>query len=120
MSKKILVIDDDPGILGVIKARLEACEFEVVTALDGDEGLRMIPQEKPKLIITDVMMPNMDGYSLILEIKRLEEAKDVPVIVLTAKEMMEDLFKLEGVVDYIVKPFESGKLVAAVKKHFPE
>jgi len=117
MAKKILIIDDEPDLVTVLRARLESQKFAVVTAGDGVEGLKKVEEEHPDLIILDVLMPRMDGFTFILELKKNPETKMIPVIVLTAKEMMSDLFKLEGVPDYIVKPFNVEELLARVKKY---
>jgi DNA-binding response OmpR family regulator len=117
MAKRILVIDDEPDLVAVLKVRLETQGYEVDSAGDGFEGLKKVEQSSPDLIILDVLMPRMDGFTFILELKKNDKHKHIPVIVLTAKEMMSDLFKIEGVPDYIVKPFEVDELMAKVKKH---
>ncbi len=117
VKKKILIIDDEPTFVKMISARLSANGYEVVTASDGEAGLRLIEVEKPNLIVLDVMMPMMDGYTFIRELKGTREENPIPVIVLTAKERMEDLFKVEGVDDYMLKPYEPSELLQKIKKH---
>jgi len=117
MTKKILVIDDEPDIRDLVRSRLEASRFDVISACDGQEGMEKVEAEKPDLIIADIMMPRMDGFTFILELKRMEGCKDIPVIILTVKEKMEELFKIEGVTDYVVKPFEPEKLMEKVNKY---
>lgn len=117
MSKKILVIDDEPEIVTVLRMRLESQKYSVVAANDGIEGLKKVSEEKPDLIILDILMPRMDGFTFLLELKKVHPDHAVPVIVLTAKEMMSDLFKLEGVHDYVLKPFEADDLLARIRKY---
>lgn len=88
-----------------------------MTAADGLEGLKKVKAEKPDLILLDILMPRMDGFTFLLELRKDEKAHNIPVIVLTAKEMMQDLFKMEGISDYLVKPFEAEDLLARVQKY---
>ena len=117
MPKKILVIDDEKDIVNLLASRLKANRYEVVTAFDGDEGLEKLKTEKPDLVILDILMPKTDGYTFVREFKTMIDLKDVPIIVLTAKEMMRDLFKMEGITDYIVKPFVADELIEKLVKH---
>ena len=106
MAKKILVIDDDQLNVKLLKLRLESSQYEVVTAYDGKEGLSKVSREKPDLIILDVQVPKVNGYTFMLEFKRMEEFSRVPVIVLTAHEEMQPIFTLKGVRGYLVKPIK--------------
>lgn len=117
VSKKILVIDDDPNIVELLKRRLLASQYQVVTASNGEEGLKQVADEKPDLIIVDVLMPKMDGYTFVRTLRRDDEHRALPVIVLTAKDKMKDLFELEGVKDYIVKPYRPEDLMEKVKRN---
>ena len=119
MGKKILVIDDEPDIVKILVATLKANQYLVVTAQDGEEGLQKVVLEEPDLIIVDVMMPKMDGFTFVKRLKSREDWRSIPVIVLTAKDKMKELFEVEGVAAYLVKPFDYDELVAAVKKHLP-
>ena len=110
MGKKILVIDDDQLNVKLVKARLESNQYSVVTAFDGDEGLSKISAEKPDLIILDVQMPKMNGYTFMLEFRQMEEFSRIPVIVLTAHEEMQPIFTLKGVRGYLVKPIKFEQL----------
>ena len=116
MAKKILMIDDEPDFTKMLKARLEASGFAVVTAPDGEIGLIMCAQEIPDLIILDITMPNKDGYMFICELKQMEGLKKIPVIVLTAREGMKDLFLWEGAVDYFVKPVDTKQFLAKISE----
>lgn len=114
MSKKILLVDDEPEILEISRDYLKASAFDVVTASDGVQGLAAARREKPDLIVMDVMMPEMDGLELCKSIRR---ESNVPIIMLTARvEETDKLIGLEiGADDYITKPFSPRELVARVK-----
>ena len=119
MAKKILVIDDEPDFIKMLKTRLEAGGFDVITASDGEIGLQKWEQEGPDLIILDITMPNMDGYTFIQESKQKKNLKKIPIIILTAREGMKDLFMWEGAQDYFVKPVDDKKLFARISQLLP-
>ncbi len=104
MAKKILVIDDDQLNVKLVKARLESAQYEVITAFDGDEGLVKVQKDKPDLIILDVEMPKMNGYTFLLELKKLGDLSKTPVVVLTAHGENEPIFTLKGARGYLIKP----------------
>ena len=110
MGKKILVIDDDQLNVQLVKSRLEASHYEVITAYDGEEGLMKVQTEGPDLIILDVQMPKMNGYTFMIELKKSEINNKTPVIVLTAHEEMQPIFTLKGVRGYLVKPIKFEQL----------
>ncbi len=114
--KKILIVDDEPGIIKVIQTRLEANKFEVFCASDGKKALEVARKEKPDCIVLDVIMPEMDGFSVVQEIKRDDEIKKIPIIILTAKEELGDIFEMEGVCNYLTKPFNSEELIEKINK----
>lgn len=118
MKKKVLVIDDDPNIVELIKNRLSVNGYQVVTAYDGEQGLEQVSAEKPNLVIVDVLMPKMDGYTFVRTLRKQEETRDLPVIVVTAKDKMRDLFELEGIRDYLIKPYQSEDLLMKVAQYF--
>ena len=111
MAKKILVVDDDQTNVKIVQSRLEATGYQVVVALDGDEGLLKAKLEKPDLIILDIQMPRMNGYTFINELKKIQTLKSTPVIVLTAHETMQPIFSLKGVKGYLVKPLNINILL---------
>lgn len=117
MPKRILVIDDDPTLVKVVKPFLESHDFKVNIAGDGLEGLESIKKERPHLIVLDIQMPKMNGYTFVFELKKIVDIKDMPIIVLTAKEGMAEIFKVEGVKEYITKPFKPEVLLTAIKKY---
>lgn len=114
---KILVIDDDESINELIKINLELCGYKVFTALDGTKGFAVAKQELPELIILDVMMPEVDGYTVAKRIREHDTTKDIPILMLTALNMLQDKVKGFdiGIDDYVVKPFEMEELLARVK-----
>ena len=105
--KKILVIDDDLEIVELAKNRLAANHYDVITATDGIQGLELAKANQPDLIILDVVMPHMDGYTFIQEIKLIDHLKKIPIIIVTAKADMTDLFINEGVSCCLTKPFKT-------------
>lgn len=108
---RVLVVDDDPDILTVLQATLDAEGFEAVVARDALSGLRAAYQEHPDAILLDIMMPDMDGFEAC---RRLRELTDVPIIFVTAKGSIDDIVKglSLGADDYVVKPFERSELVS--------
>ncbi len=115
MPKKILLIDDEPEIVELIGNRLRANQFDVVTAADGLQGLERAKDQKPDLIILDVGMPNMDGYTFVQEFKKIDELRSIPIIILTAKTHVQSLFKSEGITDCFLKPFDTLLLLSRIK-----
>ena len=115
MSKRILVVDDDPVTIEMLKSRLEKNNFAVDVAYNGEEGIQKVKAHTPDLVILDVNMPKMDGYTFVLEFKKILDIKKTPIIILTVKDTLQDIFKIEGVKDYIVKPFKTSELFAKVR-----
>ena len=105
-KKKILIVDDEIELVELVKIRLETSGYEVITANSGLEGLAKAAGELPDLIVLDIGMAEMDGYSTLQKLKGEEKTKDIPVIMLTAYAKMKSLFEMEGISDYIVKPFD--------------
>ena len=117
MPKKILIADDDQGIRETTKTRLEANGYEVIVASDGQEALDLLSKEGADLIILDILMPGMDGYTFVKGVRGDAALKDIPIIILSGKDRMKDLFEMEGIKDYIVKPFKAPELLATIAKH---
>ena len=120
MSHKILIVDDDRLNTALVKFGLAEQYYEVREAADGRKALEIIRSWTPDLIVLDVLMPNMNGYEFIGELKAMQGADLTPVIMLTANETMEDMFKLEGVREYFVKPVDLKSLLASIKKYLGE
>lgn len=117
MNNKILVIDDDTSINELIKVNLELAGYTVFQAYDGIKGFALAKQELPSLIILDVMMPDVDGFTVAKRIRENLETKDIPIIMLTALSQLSDKvngFNI-GVDDYLVKPFEVEELLVRVR-----
>ena len=113
---KILVVDDESMLVDLLQMRLEANGYEVERAYDGNEGLSKAEKTRPDLIILDIGMAGMDGYTMLKELRRREGLKDTKVIMLTASGKMREVFEKEGISDYITKPFEAEVLLASVGK----
>ena len=114
-NKKILVVDDDLTLTAIIEPFLKSHSYDVMIARDGEEGIKKM-KWGPDLIVLDVMMPNMDGYDFILAKKKVEDSKEIPVIVLTAKEGMADVFKVEGAREYLLKPLQPATLLKSIQR----
>lgn len=117
-GKKILVADDEEQLALAIKIRLQSKGYQVIVASDGRAALNLAVQEMPDLILMDVMMPNMDGYSCLREINTKLGRGKIPIIILTARDRMKDLFELEGIEDYVVKPFDHEDLMIRIDRAF--
>ena len=116
MTKKILIVDDEPEIVELIGNRLRANQFDVTTASDGLQGLQRAKDDKPDLIILDVGMPKMDGYTFVQEFKKIDELRSIPIIILTAKTHVQNLFKAEGISDCFIKPFDTVLLLSRINE----
>lgn len=114
MENKILVVDDEKPIVDILKINLEKNGYKVVVAYDGECAVNVANQEEPDLILLDVMLPKMDGFSVC---KKIREKSSVPIIMLTAREEEVDkVLGLElGADDYMTKPFSLRELMARVK-----
>lgn len=115
-KKTIMVVDDNPDIITIVKTILEGRGFTVFSASSGPELLSLLPTQKCDLIILDIMMPEMDGLEVLTRLKGKVETSTIPVILLTAKVQYEDVlggYKL-GADYYITKPFTSTQLVNGI------
>jgi len=121
LKKKILVIDDEIDLTKVLKKRLTNAGYAVVTLNDSREALDTIREEKPDLILLDIMMPYKDGYEICDEARCYDETKHIPIIVFTAKPLEKDFIKdihsLFGATDYLLKPFKTEDLLEKIAKH---
>ena len=116
---RILVVDDQPGNVRVVGALLSRNGFEVLTADNGRDALRIAAEQLPDLILLDVMMPDMDGFQVLAELKRDDTLRQLPVVCLTAARDREQLLRAfdAGAVDYVTKPFLPEELLARVNAH---
>lgn len=121
-KKRILIVDDEEDILKVLRFRLEANNYEVLSASDGQEGLNKARSEKPDLIILDLMLPKLDGYKVCRMLKFDESYKAIPIIMFTARAQKsdEELGMEMGADAYIPKPFEPAILLGKMKELLKE
>jgi DNA-binding response OmpR family regulator len=117
MSKKILVIDDDEGILEGFQAVLESEGYEVVLSLTAESIEKIIRNEKPDLILLDILLSGIDGRIVCKKLKAKKELKDIPIIMTSAKPRVEGSVKEVGADDYISKPFETEELLRKIEKY---
>ena len=117
-TKRILIVDDEEGIVKLVKMYLEHHRYEVITAIDGQEGLERAKTEKPDLIVLDLMLPKMDGYKVCGLLKRDTRYAKIPVILFTAKSQEKDvkLGQEVGADAYIIKPFEPEVLLSKIEE----
>jgi diguanylate cyclase (GGDEF)-like protein len=117
MSERVLVADDDPDILTVVKVNFELDGFEVDTAVDGEDALHKAAATPPHVIVLDIMMPRMDGLTALHRLRSQAATANIPIILLTARGLPEDRVRgLElGADDYITKPFDIVELAARVR-----
>lgn len=117
MAKKILIVDDEPQLVELLKIRLEANDYEVLVAVDGQEGLKMARSKKPDLIILDLMLPKIDGFALCRMLKFDEKYKSIPIIMFTARAQESDkkLGREVGADEYITKPFDPQVLLKKIE-----
>lgn len=116
-NPKILLVDDDPDFKQLLGFDLRKNGYTVVMANDGEEGLLKASSEKPDLILCDIKMPRMDGYTFVRHLKKDAETATIPLIILTSYEPMKDMFQMEGVNDYYVKSVDTEGLFETIKKH---
>lgn len=116
-NEKILVVDDEEHILELISFNLTNNGYKVIKANNGIDAVRLAIEEKPKLILLDLMIPDKDGYDVCREVRSNSEIRNIPIIMLTAKsEELDKILGLElGADDYITKPFSVRELLARVK-----
>ena len=116
---KIMIVDDEPDIVKIVKISLELANFEVVEAYSGEECLEKLEKEKiPDLILLDIMMPGISGYETCKKIRENQKLKDIKVVMLTAKGQKGDAEEglKVGADDYIIKPFDPYELIEQVKE----
>lgn len=116
-NTKILIIEDDQNISELIRYNLEATGYSVLTAYDGEAGFKLVGEEKPDLVVLDLMLPKMDGIEICTKIRRTEELSHIAVIMVTARASETDrIVGLEiGADDYMTKPFSVRELEARIR-----
>lgn len=116
-TKKILVVEDDLVTQRVLSARLEINGYEVITAQDGEEGLRKARSEKPDLVMLDLMLPKMTGYEVCRMLKFDDKYKKIPIIILSSLDQQDEKEKAvkAGADTYVIKPFDLELLLVKIK-----
>ncbi|HUP88541.1 MAG TPA: response regulator [Longimicrobiales bacterium] len=119
MATSILVVDDDPNSLDIVRTYLESCGYVVATAMDGKEALALLDEVQPAIILLDVMMPGMDGWEVARVVKNHPHFRDIRVIMLTARSDFTDKHEglRAGADDYIVKPIRLDELGKRVERN---
>jgi DNA-binding response OmpR family regulator len=118
MAKKILIVDDEPDMLEILRFRLEKNGYKIVTASSGEEGLKKAETAKPDLILLDILLPGMSGLEVARKLKKNKLTKNIPIIIVTAligKDVMSEGVK-DGAEYLISKPFDPAELLAEIKK----
>ncbi|MHC4807584.1 MAG: response regulator [Planctomycetota bacterium] len=115
-AAKILVVDDEPDCVNIIRCRLEWCHYKVITAANGDEGLQIAENEKPDLVLLDTDMPVMNGHEMLERMKKHPILKDTPVIMVTALCERQDIAAASvfGIADYVTKPVDFTSLLEKI------
>jgi DNA-binding response OmpR family regulator len=116
MKKKILIVDDEPNIVMSLEYTFKKQDFEVFIARDGSEALEILKHHVPNIVLLDIMMPNVDGYQTLIDIKNTDSLKDTKVVFLTAKNKASDIEKglRLGADKYLTKPFSVKKIVSEI------
>ena len=118
MNAKILIVDDSALVRKVINNFLDGEGYELVMTSDSAKVIDLIEEINPDLVISDIMMPDMDGYTFLRHIRKIKSQESLPVIMMSTKkkEAMEDLFVSYNISGYLEKPFEKEDVVALIKK----
>jgi DNA-binding response OmpR family regulator len=119
MEKKILVADDEEHIVRMLESRLKANGYGIITAYNGKQALEKAKAEMPDLILLDVMMPDIDGFSVLHKLKYDFETTRIPVIMLTCRADSGSIFQAQDLkaADYIIKPFKPDELLKLIKRY---
>jgi len=118
-KKKILFIEDEREIVAMMKERLAANNYEMISAYDGEEGLKKVRRDKPDLILLDVLIPKINGLTLCRRLKNDTKTKHIPIIVVSAsgQKNLPQRCRAAGADDLVVKPFEAKELLDKIAKH---
>ena len=116
MGKTILIVEDEPRNLKLLRDLLQRFGYEILEALDGEQGVKLAGEKIPNLILMDIMMPKMDGYAACTEIKANQSTRHIPVVMLTAVgyDLNKKLAKQMGADGYVTKPFSRQQLLDAI------
>jgi len=117
MAKKILIVDDEPNLVKILESRLKVNGYDVISAYDGQQGLDKVRQEKPDLVILDLMLPQLHGYEVCRQLRADSVHRDIPIVMLTASGKAGDIQEgiNQGANAYIAKPFKPEALLGIIK-----
>lgn len=118
-AKTILYIEDEPGMIDLVRLILERRGYRMLSALDAASGIEIVEQERPDLVLLDIMMPQMDGWEVFRHIKSSPELENIPIIVVTARTQPIDVILARHVAkvdDYIKKPFGPQEILRSIEK----
>ena len=117
-KKKILVIEDEEDLVEALRIRLEANDYQVISAGDGASGWKIVEEERPDLVLLDLILPVIGGYEVCELIKGNKHTKNIPVIILSAKSMIKDVNRAfeAGAEDYILKPYDWEQVILKISK----
>jgi twitching motility two-component system response regulator PilG len=120
-GKRILVVEDEESLLKLASILLTSKGFEVRAVSSGQAALDAISQERPDLVLLDIMLPEIDGFEVCRQIKTMPETQHIPVIILTAKKCQEDILRGQevGADWYIPKPFKSAMVIETIQRFLP-
>jgi twitching motility two-component system response regulator PilH len=116
-ATKVLVVDDSWTDLTLIATPLRECGYDVITAVDGDEAVEKVVQERPHLVVMDVILPKQNGFQLCRRLKQMEVAQNIPIILISSKNTALDKRwgMQQGADLYLTKPFNKEELIASVR-----
>ncbi|MFH1406968.1 MAG: response regulator [Candidatus Omnitrophota bacterium] len=119
-GKTVLIVDDEKDVATVLKARLASLGYNAICAYDGEEGLKLAKEKKPDAIFLDIMMPKVDGISVVLKLKADHDTRAIPVVMLSGIKQAEEkaVTKSLGVAHYITKPYDKDEIIAVLKQMF--
>ena len=118
-KKKILLIDDEEELVSSLSEVLEENGYKVIIATNGMEAIKKAKEERPDLILLDIMMPKMDGYEVLRQLKTSAEAWAIPVIMVTARSDSGSILKTQDsrAADYIIKPFDVSEVLSSIQRY---
>ena len=116
---KVLIVDDEPFNVDVLQQELEDLNYQILTAFNGQEALDKIKSQQPDLILLDLMMPVLDGFAVLSQIKADNDLRDIPVIIVSAANDSKSIVKgiKQGADDYITKPVDADHLIKKLKEY---
>jgi CheY-like chemotaxis protein len=119
---RVLLVDDDPVIRRLLEVNFRLEDFHVRTASGGEEALEKAAEERPDVVVLDVMMPGLDGWEVCARLRKDPKTADIPVVFLSARAQDDDRSRgyALGVVEYVAKPFDPADLIAVVRRHLAE